>query len=209
MSNCGCHVAVTDTTQRRILWSALCINAAMAVIEGFAGLRAESAGLLADALDMLSDAGAYAVALYAIGRSDLFKARAATVNGTLILILGLGVLLEVVRRAVYGSEPQSLWMMGVSALALAANVYVLFLLRPIRGGEVHLRATWICTRADVVANAGVIVSGLLVLVTGWRFADLIVGTAIGCYVIKEATEILREARGAAHASRSVQGSSLR
>jgi divalent metal cation (Fe/Co/Zn/Cd) transporter len=61
---------------------------------------------------------------------------------------------------------------------------------------VHLRATWICTRADVVANAGVIVSGVLVAATGFRIADLIVAAAIGVYVIKEAIEILREARDA-------------
>jgi len=57
-----------------------------------------------------------------------------------------------------------------------------------------MRAAWIFTRADVVANAGVIVAGLVVLVTGFYAADLIVGVAIGLYVIKEALEILREAR---------------
>jgi cation diffusion facilitator family transporter len=201
MSDCGCHVEKVDSAHRRILWTALGLNAAMFVIEGFAGWKAESTGLLADALDMLSDAGAYAVALVAIGRSGLFKARAATVNGALILLLGIWVLAEVIRRAIYGSEPQSLWMMGIASLALAVNVYVLYLLRPMRSGEVHLRATWICTRADVVANAGVLLSGILVALSGWRYADLIVGAAIGVYVIKEAFEILREGREAAAAAR--------
>ena len=200
MSDCGCHVERADSGQRRILWIALGLNAAMFVIEGFVGWGAESTGLLADALDMLSDAGAYAVALYAIGRSGLFKARAAAVNGSLILLLGIGVIAEVARRAIFGSEPQSLWMMAVAALALAVNVYVLYLLRPLRTGEVHLRATWICTRADVVANAGVILSGALVALTDIRYFDLIVGAAIGGYVIKEAFEILREAREASRES---------
>ena len=197
MSDCGCHVEKVDSAHRRILWTALALNAVMFVIEGFAGCKAQSTGLLADALDMLSDAGAYGVALIAIGRSGLFKARAAALNGSLILLLGLGVIAEVIRRAIHGSEPESLWMMSIAALALAVNVYVLYLLRPMRTGEVHLRATWICTRADVVANAGVLLSGVVVALSGWRYADLIVGTAIGVYVIKEAIEILREAREAA------------
>ena len=197
MSDCGCHVEKVDSAHRRILWTALALNAVMFVIEGFAGWKAQSTGLLADALDMLSDAGAYGVALIAIGRSGLFKARAAALNGSLILLLGLGVIAEVIRRAIHGSEPESLWMMSIAALALAVNVYVLYLLRPMRTGEVHLRATWICTRADVVANAGVLLSGVVVALSGWRYADLIVGTAIGVYVIKEAIEILREAREAA------------
>ena len=197
MSDCGCHVEKVDSAHRRILWTALALNAVMFVIEGFAGWKAQSTGLLADALDMLSDAGAYGVALIAIGRSGLFKARAAALNGSLILLLGLGVIAEVIRRAIHGSEPEILWMMSIAALALAVNVYVLYLLRPMRTGEVHLRATWICTRADVVANAGVLLSGVVVALSGWRYADLIVGTAIGVYVIKEAIEILREAREAA------------
>jgi Co/Zn/Cd efflux system component len=87
-------------------------------------------------------------------------------------------------------------MIAVAALALAVNVSVLLILRPIQQGEVHLRATWICTRADVVANAGVIVSGVVVAATGLPYADLFVAAAIGVYVIKEALEILREARDA-------------
>jgi cation diffusion facilitator family transporter len=202
MSDCGCHSEPAHAGQRRILWIALGLNAAMALVETLAGLRAQSTGLLADALDMLSDAGAYAIALAAIGRSQLFKARSAAINGAVVLLLGLGVLVEVGRRAIYGSEPQSAWMIGIAALALAVNLSVLWMLRPIQQGEVHLRATWICTRADVVANAGVIVSGVLVAATGFRIADLIVAAAIGVYVIKEAIEILREARDAG-AARSV------
>lgn len=160
----------------------------MAFLETLAGLRAQSTGLLADALDMLSDAGAYAIALAAIGRSQLFKARSAAANGAVVLLLGLGVLVEVGRRAIYGSEPQSTWVIGIATLALVVNVSVLWMLRPPQQGEVHLRATWICTRVDVVANAGVIVSGVVVAATGLRVADLIVATAIGLYVIKEAIE---------------------
>jgi cation diffusion facilitator family transporter len=196
MGDCGCHIERAHRGQRRILWIALTLNAAMALVETFAGLRAQSTGLLADAIDMLSDAGAYAIALVAISRSPLFKARSAAVNGAVVLLLGIGVLIDVERRLIYGSEPQSAWMIGIAALALTVNMSVLWILRPFRQAEVHLRATWICTRADVVANAGVIASGVMVAATEWRLADLIAGAVIGIYVIKEAIEILREARDA-------------
>ena len=70
---------------------------------------------------------------------------------------------------------------------------MLRLLAPFRAGEVHLRATWIFTRADVIASIGVLISGVLVAMTGWRYPDLIAGTLIGLYVVKEAIEILRDA----------------
>ena len=61
--------------------------------------------------------------------------------------------------------------------------------------------SWIFTRADVVANVGVVISALLVAWTGSRYSDFIVGTLIGLYVVREASEVLGEAltaRRAAH-----------
>ena len=114
----------------------------------------------------------------------------------MLLILGVGLCFEVVRRIIGGNSPDGGWMIAVSALALAVNVIVLRLLSQQRSDEVHLRAAWIFTRTDVIAYAAVIVSGLAVLVSGVRYFDLIAGAAIGAYVIREAIEILREAREA-------------
>lgn len=198
MSDCGCEAPEVKTEQeRRVLRIALGLNAAMAVIGGLAGWIAQSTGLLADALDMLSDATAYAIALLAIGRSALFKIRAATLSGGILLVLGLGVLFEVGRRLIYGAEPLSEWMIGTAILSLVVNLTVLRLLAPMRSGEVHLRATWLFTRADVVANLGVIFAGLLILWLGVPYPDYVMGTLIGLYVVKEAVEILRDARSEA------------
>ena len=83
MSDCGCEAPRVKTEhERRVLYIALGLNAAMAVIGGLAGWIAQSTGLLADALDMLADATAYTIALLAIGRSALFKIRAATLSGS-------------------------------------------------------------------------------------------------------------------------------
>lgn len=197
MSGCGCGPTEVETIeQRRVLWIALALNAAMFIVEVTAGLYAGSISLIADGLDMLTDASSYAIALVAIGRSSRFKANAATVTGLFLLLLGVGLLADVVRRAISGEPPEGAWMIAVAALALAINMYVLKLLAKQRDGEVHMRATYICTRADVVANAAVIVSGIVVLATGWRFADLLVGAGIGIYVVKEALEIFREASAA-------------
>lgn len=195
MSDCGCHVeSATTAPERRAVIIALILNAAMFVVGMAAGLIAGSSGLLADALDMLSDSLAYAISLVAIGKSGLFKRRAATISGLLLAILGVAVIVDTIRRAL-GDESPLGWIMIASGVAsLIVNTYVLRLLSPFRKGEVHLRASWIFTRADVVANLGVIVAAALVLLTQSNLPDVIVGLAIGAYVVKEAIEILREAR---------------
>lgn len=196
MSDCGCHHEARNAQERRVLRIALLLNAAMAVMGGIAGWLAQSTGLLADALDMLSDASAYAIGLMAIGRSARFKANAAWLSGFALLILGVAVLVEVARRVAYGAEPLSGWMIGTALLSLAVNLTVLRLLSPLKSGEVHLRATWLFTRADVVANVGVIVAGALVFWLASPYPDYVIGVLIGLYVIREAAEILGEARRA-------------
>ena len=196
MSDCGCHHEAKNAQERRVLWIALVLNAAMAVIGGIAGWIAHSTGLLADALDMLSDATAYAIGLVAIGRTARFKANAAWLSGSILLVLGIGVLVEVGRRVLQGAEPLSGWMISTALLSLVVNVIVLRMLSPLKSGEVHLRATWLFTRADVVANIGVILAGVLVWWLANPYPDYVIGTLIGLYVIKEAIEILRDARRA-------------
>jgi len=194
--SCDTDPSVETEAQQRVLRIALALNATMFVVGLVAGLLGQSSGLIADSLDMLADASAYAIALGAVGRSGRFKAGSATLSGVLLLLLGVGVLFDVGRRALLGSQPESLVMIAVAFVSFLANATVLRMLGRYREGEVHLRATWLFTRVDVIANVGVMLSGLLVLLTGSRFPDLVVGGAIGIYVIKEAIEILGEAREA-------------
>jgi cation diffusion facilitator family transporter len=200
--SCSSHSDLTVETeaQQRVLRIALALNATMFIVGLIAGLLGQSSSLIADALDMLADAFAYAIALGAVGRSARFKAGAATLSGSLLLLLGVMVLLDVGRRTLLGSEPESAVMMAVAFVSLLVNATILRMLGRYREGEVHLRATWIFTRVDVIANVGVMLSGLLVLLTGSRFPDLVVGGAIGVYVIKEALEIMGEPREARRAA---------
>jgi cation diffusion facilitator family transporter len=197
MAECGCEPTAADTPQqRRVLSIALGLNATMFLIGVTAGVIARSSGLIADGLDMLADAIAYAIALAAAGRSSQFKASAARLSGLVLLTLGIVVLGDVARRIVTGEPPEGSIMIAVALVALIVNANVLRMLSRQSSEEVHFRATVIFTRVDVVANVAVIVSGVIVLATGFRFVDLAVGAAIGTYVVKEAAEILSEARAA-------------
>lgn len=75
--------------QRRVLIVVLVINAVMFVLEFGAGVFAGSTALMADATDMLGDALVYGVSVYALIRSDRWKAGAAMFKGLFILLLGM------------------------------------------------------------------------------------------------------------------------
>ena len=109
----------------------------MFVIGTTAGWWAQSTALMADALDMLADASAYGLGLMAVTRGVNFRRTSTRWSGSLLLILGVGILAEVGHRALAGSQPQPTVMMAFSLLSLAVNVTVLRLLAPFRTGEVH------------------------------------------------------------------------
>ncbi len=180
-----------DRFESRTLQILLAINGTMFVVEHVAGWLASSAGLLADSLDMLADAAVYGIALYAVGRSKDLKRRAAHISGWLQLALALGALTEVVRRFVVGSEPEPGYMIVVAFAALAANVACMALISRHREGGVHMKASWIFSTNDVIANMGVILAGGLVAWTGSRLPDLVIAAIIAAVVASGAVRILR------------------
>jgi Co/Zn/Cd efflux system component len=81
--------------------------------------------------------------------------------------------------------------MGVAAIALVANATCMWLLAAHRRDGAHMKASWIFTTNDVIANAGVIAGGVLVRVTASALPDLVVGAIIGVVVLTGALRILR------------------
>lgn len=193
MSGCGCEVTINDESQKRVLVWLLGINAFMFVIELGVGLLADSTALMADSMDMLADAIVYGIGLYAIGKSIIHKANAAKISGYFQLALGLLILIDITRRSIYGSEPVSLLIIMMGSVALIANVICLFIIRSHKSDEVHMRASWIFSANDVIANLGVICAGILVMLTDTRWPDIAVGFIVACVVLRGARLILTDA----------------
>lgn len=194
MSDCDCSVESESKEQSRVLWLLLVINVTMFIVEIVTGIIAESTGLVADSLDMLADAAVYAVGIFAVGKADSIKINAASTSGIFQIILALGVAAEIARRLIWGSEPEPLFMIGISIVALIANVVCLALISKHREGEVHMRASWIFSKNDVIANSGVILAGVLVHVLHSRLPDLVIGTVIVLIVLRGGITIITDAR---------------
>lgn len=177
--------------EARTLKIVLAINAFMFVGEAIGAVVADSSALLADSLDMFADAAVYGIALFGVHRARATQLRAARISGMLQMLLALGAFAEVVRRLVFGSEPEAPLMMGVAAVALTANMTCMWLLARHRRGGAHMKASWIFTTNDVIANLGVIVAGVLIRILHSNVPDLVVATIIALVVLNGATRILR------------------
>jgi Co/Zn/Cd efflux system component len=188
-ANANFDVNLSEET--KVLKILLLINGFMFLVEFMLGIYAESIGLVSDSLDMLADASVYVISLLAVGKTLESKKKSASVNGYLQIILGIGILIETLRRFIYGSDPEPRYMIAVSVVALAANIYCLYLLSRHKEKGVHMKASYICSSTDVMANAGVIAAGILVILTNSRIPDLIIGLIIVGIVMRGARSILK------------------
>ena len=194
MSGCGCEVEIKDASQKRVLYWLLGINATMFFVEMTVGILADSTALIADSMDMLADAVVYGIGIYAVGKSILHKANAAKISGYFQLLLGVIILIDITRRLFLGSEPISSLMIGMGFIALIANVVCLVIIRNHKNDEVHMRASWIFSANDVIANMGVIIAGVLVVWLDSRVPDLVIGCIVSIVVLRGAWMILKDAK---------------
>jgi len=194
MSSCNCEFEARDAEQTRVLRILLAINASMFAAEMIVGILADSTGVLADLLDMLADALVYGVGLYAVGKAIAAKVMAARLSGLLQIAIALAMLADILRRVFTDSEPVSWLMIAVSMAALVANMTCLRLISRHRDGGVHMRASWLFSRNDVLANLGVISAAVLVTLTGSRWPDLAIGLLITIIVLRGGFSILKDAK---------------
>lgn len=182
-----------DAAQQGALAKVLIINAGLAIALFIAGQLADSSGLMANALDNLSDALTYAVSYFAVTRSQRWKAGAAGVTGIMLLILAVGVLADAWRRFVVGSAPIGPTMVVMAFIAVALNYWCIRILRSHRSADVNLRAAWTMSLNDFVSNFGIVLAGILVVWTGSRLPDLLVAVAIAAVAGYGGWKTLRDA----------------
>jgi Co/Zn/Cd efflux system component len=183
-----------DPHTRRILWTALVLNAAMFAVEIGAGLAAGSVALQADAVDFLGDAANYGLSLFVLGLGLVWRARAAMVKGLAMGGFGLWVIGRALWQAVAGTVPAAEVMGGIGLLALAINVAVALMLYRYRAGDANLRSAWLCSRNDALGNIAVLAAASGVLATDAGWPDVLVAAIMAALALWGSIQVIRQAR---------------
>lgn len=169
-------ISSDNSKQRKLLWTVLAINFVFFLSEMTIGLIANSLGLVSDSLDMLADSVVYGLALIAVGAALKRKKTITRVAAILQIFLALFGFVETARRFITGEDmPDFRMMIIVSICALIANVICFYLLQKQHSDEIHIKASVIFSLDDVFVNLGVIIAGILVLLTDTRYPDLVAG----------------------------------
>jgi cobalt-zinc-cadmium efflux system protein len=199
------HVDLGRAGNRRRMGIALAINVLLLVAGVVGALVFGSVALLADAGHVLSDVGAIALGLLAAamatrparGRRTFGLHRgeilAALVNGLLLVAVAVAVFIEAIGRL---SDPPSLDATGVlliGILGLAGNAAATAVLLAGDRRDLNLEGVLRHSAADALGSLGVVVSAVIVLTTGWRYADPVAGLLIGVLVLAGSYGLVRDA----------------
>ncbi|MDX2275043.1 MAG: cation transporter [Hyphomonadaceae bacterium] len=179
---------------KQVLWIVLIANAAMFVVETVGGHAARSLALQADALDFAGDAATYGVTLWAVGRSQTMRTRAALIKSAAMLGMGLLILGIAVGKLLSPETPVAEPMGVIGALALAVNVGAVIMLLGFREADANLRSAWLCSRNDAVGNVLVILAAAATAATASPWPDFAVGVIMSLLFVSGSWAVYRQAR---------------
>lgn len=188
-----CRSIAASRDQRRVLWVVLAINLVIFGGEFGAGLLAQSSAVQGDSLDSLGDALVYGLSLLVVGGSVRSRAGAAAIKGALQLSFAAAVFLAVAHRYVAGVPPVTPLMAMAAVGALILNGLCLVLLTRFRHTDLNMRSVWLCSRNDVVGNAGVLIVAGVIALTGWWWLDLLFGGFLAALFFQTGVQVLRAA----------------
>ena len=197
------HINRALDIESRLVW-ALLITIGIFVLEIVGGFLSNSLALKSDAAHLFGDVAALSLSLFAARISRLpatskrtygyhrTEVLAAILNGVTLFLLAGFIFIEAYHRLINPQPVKSTLMLVVAMIGLAANLMVLLRLREAAGKNLNVRAAFLHVMGDMLGSVGVVVGGLIMLMTGKFLADPIISFFVGAIILWGAIDILRE-----------------
>jgi cobalt-zinc-cadmium efflux system protein len=197
------HGVSADADSRKLA-IALALIAGFMCVEVVAGIAGRSLALLSDAAHMLTDAGALALSLvairlarrpargamtYGLKRSEIL---AAAINGTTLLVLGVLIVIEGIRRIVNPPDVEGGLVLAVAILGIAVNLAATWVLAQANRESLNVEGAFQHILTDLAAFVATAIAGAVVLATGFSQADGIAALLVAALMLRAAFMLLRE-----------------
>ncbi|MCL5023857.1 MAG: cation diffusion facilitator family transporter [Nitrospirae bacterium] len=175
-------------------------------------LAAETAGgFLSNSLALLSDAGHVLTDTFALGLSMIaarisrkpsdYRATygyqrvgllAAVINGLSLLVIAGFIFYESYMRFLSPPHIDVRLMLAIAAFGLMGNLAMAFIIGR-EHQDLNIRSAWLHVLGDTLSSVGVLISGAIILLSGWMYADPVAGLVIGIVIVSGGVRVVREA----------------
>ena len=198
------HRHTHGSRHKHRLVAVFALTAGFLLVEAGVGLLTGSLSLLADAVHMLVDAGGVLLSLLAVWFAERpatpaktygyyrVEILAALVNGVVLCVMAVGILVATYQRIWAPPHVPGGPILAVAVLGLAVNLAGLWLLHAGAGESLNVRSAYVEVLGDAVSSGVVIVTGLVILATGWVVVDPIAGAVIALFLLTRTWSLLRQ-----------------
>ncbi len=205
MENTPTQTVSAGSRHKKSLLIVLCLSGTYLIAEVIGGIMTNSLALLADAAHMLTDVVGLLLAFIAIkiGERKADPSRtygyyrteilAAVVNAVVLLGISIYVLFEAYQRFQNPPEVQSKSMLIVAGIGLIVNIVGMMILRKDSEGSLNMKGAYFEVLSDMLTSVGVMIAGVIMLTTGWYYADPLISAAIGLLIFPRTWRLLKEA----------------
>jgi cobalt-zinc-cadmium efflux system protein len=195
--------APADATAGR-LRIALGLLVGLMAVEVVFGILASSLALLSDAAHMLTDAGALALALvalrlaarpasgamtYGLKRTEILSAQ---FNGATLLVLGLLIVYEGIRRLIEPPAVEGTIVLVVALAGVVVNVIATVVLHGADRTSLNVEGAYQHVLTDLAAFIATAIAGAVILLTGWDRADGVASLFVAAVMLRAAWGLLRD-----------------
>ncbi len=192
-----------DHNQQRLKF-ALVLTGSYCLVEFVGGVLTHSLALLSDAGHMLSDVSAMGLSLFAAYIATLpvtsqktfgyYRAEilAALLNGLALWLVAGVIFREAYYRFFSPAEIHGQGMIIVASIGLGVNLVTAWMLHDSHEGNLNMHGVFLHVLSDALGSVGAIVAGVLLLTTGWSWADPVTSVVIGVLILFSSFDIVRE-----------------
>jgi cobalt-zinc-cadmium efflux system protein len=180
------------------------LNSAFVVVEAIYGYSSGSMALVADAGHNLSDVlglmAAWTAAIlskrapsprftYGLRGSSIL---AALFNAVFLLVAVGAIAWEAIQRLLVPEPVGGVTVMVVAGIGIVINGVTAWLFASGRKGDLNIRGAYLHMVADAAVSAGVVIAGLIILLTGWNWLDPAVSLVISGVIVWGTWSLLRD-----------------
>lgn len=202
----GNHASAGYKNKKQLV-TVILLTGSYLVAEVIGGFVTGSLALLADAGHMFTDVGGLALALFAINMTQkaasakrtygYYRAEilAALTNAVVLIGISLYILYEAYQRFKNPPEVSSTTMLIVASIGLAINIIGMLILRKGSRESLNMKGAYFEVLSDMLTSIGVIIAAIIMLTTGWYYADPIISAGIGLFILPRTWILLKDAVG--------------
>jgi len=182
----------------------IALNAAFVLIEFLVGFLTQSMGLLSDAGHNLSDVAGLVLAMLAFRLSKVHSNRnytygyqkstvLASLLNAVILLVAVGVIIaESIEKFLHPHPVEGGAIAWTAAIGVVINAFTAWLFMKDKEKDLNVKGAYLHMAADALVSVGVVISGIVILFTGWYVVDPAIGLLVAGIIVYSTWGLLRD-----------------